>query len=1053
MTDGPWTQYQDTTYQPAPWLAYQAPAARGPREGHGLLDAINAGMQNSVTGLVARKRLPDIVLDQSHSSWWERAVSGAAQLAGDFPAMLVGGAEGGAAGAAIGTAVPGIGNAIGATLGAGAGAFAAPTALRTALVERYRKGEVTGAADFLDRTAIVMKETGKSAGVGALTAGAGMAAKPFLGAAGALGAEIGTMTLAPSVMGGKLPEPQDFIDSAILVGGLHATRAITERVQTIYERTGIWPQEVTALAKVDPTIKADLTNPAGPEIPAALKPLADAQAVQDAVPNIPKAQEVAKEFYGPTIPIPGEPTPTTINYNYLNTPDVVKGALERISQIYETEITVQRRGQVPWEQTQMEAAKYVAELLGSTEPIQPRQPGTAAGAAELLARKQMLQGAATDMADKAQQLIELGTNASPEQVAAFLASVDRAAMIQAEFLGARAEAGRALNILKETKTTAQRAQQIQELISRFSKDPAELAKMIADMDNPASALKMAKEATKAGTWDKIIEAYKSFLVSGPITQTANIMGNITFAAMRAPIDLVASTLGRISGTKEKMSFAEPLAGMWGGLQATMDGLRLAKVAFMEDAPGGKAEHKQAIPGTAGYVIRTPFRALGAMDQVFRTMNERYTAYQLAARQAVGENLNPATREFRERVVEIANNPTEAMLDKIQAEGGRFTFNAPGGKFLRSFSFFLNQVPFLKLFVPFVQTPANVFKEMARMTPAAPIIGEWRADIAKGGPAASRAYAEMMVGTGLAGVTMALAMSGHVSGSGDPDPNKRRVQMASGWQPYSVKIDGKWYSYQRMQPVGTLMGLAADMAEVAEHMTPEERDKVGTILGTAFANSVTNQTFLQGLSNVVKAVSDPGRFMPNFIQSTTASAVPALLGQTAQIMDPYTRELNSIRDAVVNRIPGLRETLPPSRDPFGEPVPSQERLIGISPIGTKEMSEDPVRLEAARLGVGVAKAPKAIQLPAANQRDIGKVDLTPQQRDVFGDVAGHQAHQILTPIVNSPGWALVPDMIKAEVFDKAFAAGARMGKVAALSDEQRQAEIKRIIAAVSKRLEK
>ena len=76
----------------------------------------------------------------------------------------------------------------------------------------------------------------------------------------------------------------------------------------------------------------------------------------------------------------------------------------------------------------------------------------------------------------------------------------------------------------------------------------------------------------------------------------------------------------------------------------------------------------------------------------------------------------------------------------------------------------------------------------------------------------KAWAEMTIGSTIAGLGMSWAFDGNISGGGDPDPNKRRVQMASGWQPYSIKVGDKWYSYNRIQPLGTLLGMAADVAD-------------------------------------------------------------------------------------------------------------------------------------------------------------------------------------------------------------------------------------------------
>ena len=193
------------------------------------------------------------------------------------------------------------------------------------------------------------------------------------------------------------------------------------------------------------------------------------------------------------------------------------------------------------------------------------------------------------------------------------------------------------------------------------------------------------------------------------------------------------------------------------------------------------------------------------------------ALPISTREASGEGLNPATREFRERVAEIAHNLTPEQEKSVADLAQRLVFNAPLGEKGRAVNNFV-KTWHLEWAVPFISTPGNVFKEMARISPMAPIVGEWRADIAKGGASAQRAMAEVAVGTALSATMFAWALNGNVSGNGDPDPNKRRSQLASGWQPYSIKIGDTWYSYQRLQPVGTLIGMAADMHDIADNIT-------------------------------------------------------------------------------------------------------------------------------------------------------------------------------------------------------------------------------------------
>jgi hypothetical protein len=108
---------------------------------------------------------------------------------------------------------------------------------------------------------------------------------------------------------------------------------------------------------------------------------------------------------------------------------------------------------------------------------------------------------------------------------------------------------------------------------------------------------------------------------------------------------------------------------------------------------------------------------------------------------------------------------------------------------------------------------------------------------------------------------------------------------------------------------------------------------------------------------------------------------------------------------------------------------------ISPITTSAMSQDKVRLEVARLGVGVSKAPDSIELPAGRDKKLGKIELTPEQRDVFAGKAGHTAYQILTQLVNSPSWDAMPDMAQRQTMEKVFEASRKIGKAAAVPPEQ------------------
>jgi hypothetical protein len=1361
---------------PAPRLGLFDDLIPRQRRASGVLEAIEAGFQGSATGLIARNKLPDVVLDPSHSAWYERALSSATGMVADLPEMILGAPAGAAAGGALGSAGGPVGAAIGSVVGGGAGAFAVPAAIREAYTQALTRGEITSASDFLDRAAIVLKTAGKEGLVGGLTFGAGglaartagrviapaigetlsvPAARAAIGTAGT-GAELGTMVVAPAALEGKLPEPEDFLNAAIVLGGMKGAHVIAGKLRDIYAQTGVPPERVVGDAARDPSIKDDLlgkqpsefsgtlaglhgtveplenvkpqtdvfdnedsvwghafymaepshfgwfrggnirmpdynhaltteatfqkaavltpdnavdflkglgakdlqtpealarllrshgydgvivrgfadpkaaeihdgeivdpadvlvqklmdagivterfksdgpsafmdqmvhfephtgvkitgTDPTlqpllqqraelvnqmeaeahavdpegnfytaggkvkgatnivrrveahdpdseffngdpseenrqlnydyerrqagdryetaralldklkpqqdqldqlnrqideaahqprgapGPlepvrresDLPGAYQPLADAERGREIVPG-EKAYDVSTSPFAQEVPqAEGEPAqPTHVNYNRINSHEDVKLALARVSEIYEAEIQQQRRGTVDWAQTSAETAQMLADTMGGTDPtlLLPREPGTPAGAAELLARKQMVVGAAEAMMAARDELLAKGADATAEDHLKYLASIERLSMIQSEFLGARAEAGRALNILRNTAMDADRVRLIQDLIERYGKDPAKLATMMKEIDTVEGAAKMARELTKATTWEKIIEAWKAGLVSGPITQMANIMGNTTFMLVRPIVDSVAASFGMFRTAADRVTAMEPAARVFGNLQGVMDGARVAAAMFRvgEDVMGKAEQYRQAIGGPVGAVVQLPFRALSAADAFFRTMNERGEAYSLATREATAEGFNPLTREFLERVARLVSNPTEEMQAQIAAAGDRFTFNTPLGEFGKSVQNMIRK-GHLELLMPFVRTPVNIFKEMTRTSVFAPVMGEWRAAFEKGGAARDQALAEWAVGTGLMGATAALTLSGTVSGAGSPDPGKRQVKQAAGWQPYSVKIGDTWYSYQRLQPVGTLVGLAADLAETWDHVTPEESDKVPKMLAVAFANAVTNQTFLQGITTIVNVTSDPDRYGPRFFEAFAGSVVPGVVAQPAQMMDPVARRVDSMLDAIKSRIPGVRESLLPQRDVFGEPVQAKERFGAVLPITKSTESIDKVRTEAARLDVSAAATPKKTHIGRGSGK-LGDVKLTPEQQDTFARVGGLLAHEILAPVVDAPGWDELPDLVQRRVYAKAFASAHRHAAIAALPPEERGPLIQQLTEKIQSELE-
>jgi hypothetical protein len=1042
-----------------------------------LTEAIETGWGWSTIGLGREMlkgtegHLPEMAVNKE-TSWYLRAATNLTTTALDVPAMIAGGVIGGGPRSPI--------TAMG-------GGFALPMGLRKVFIDAMTNGEIGTRGEFAQRVLGTMWETAKGWITGAATAGvgkvAGEAVSSLPGAVKAIlptAAELATLTEVSARLEGHAPEPQALLDNGILLGVAKAVLpswAATPQktvLTDIYEHTGIPPQHVTGDAiKGNAGVWQDVLDG---RIPEAYKqgietqPSVPTQTQRTAKPTetmTPEQQAQARAFmeqpFAQIPQAPNEPSrPTHMNYNRIQTTDDAKMALSQLSTIYESKINEQRQSPRSWEKSHQDSAQVLADLLQSDpQTVTSFLKGEKAGpstTAQLLARKELTLGFTEDLMRSRAGLLAKGDQATTEDVAGFLAQVERVSNVQAGFLGQRADVARALNALKSTKRDAERSQAIIDAINSYGgeQNVKKLVEMLGEYDNPAQAIKFAKEMTKATKWEMVVEAWKAGLVSGLRTNEVNFLSTAAFTALRLPTEAIASVYGLMSKVEDRVVMAEIPARILGMTAGIRDGFKAAGAILRtgDNIMGAKTDtFEPKIPGTTGEVVRLPFRFMSAADALLKTVNARGELYALATKQATLEGQTFGTKTFFGRVADLAANPTEAMTTAANEAALRYTFNKPLGPGGKAFARMVKEWH-LEWMFPFITTPGNIFKETARMTPGMNLaVKEWRADYEAGGAKRARALAEVTVGASIMAAVVGAFQNGSITGNGTPDKKMRATDRAAGWKPYSVKINGQYIDgYLRMAPIGPLIGLTVDGAEFAHYMTGEERDQWARMLAFAFASNVTNQTFMTGTTNFVNVLQDPGRYGQNYFESLASSVVPSIVGQTAADLDPLLREIHGMRDAMIARIPGQREGLMPKRDLFGQPIPSPERLWWGSPFTTQAISTDKVRTEASRLGVATPDIPRAIDvIPGKDFGKLDKIQLTPEQRDIFTTQSGQMAYQILTGIVNAPGWDQQPAIIQRQTYEKVFKKSRDEAQRRMLAGED-QAVVNQAVEKVMKRLE-
>jgi hypothetical protein len=168
-------------------------------------------------------------------------------LAGDIPAMVGGALIGGGGGPITATA----------------GAFALPAGMRKVITDAYEKGEATNWTEFWERASGAIIETAKGYITGAATGAVGKAAgmlpiaSPTAKAAATVSGEVATMVTVGKALEGEVPTADDFIDAAIVVGGVKGAVKTAKKMREVYSKAGVKPDEFIADTERDVTIGQD----------------------------------------------------------------------------------------------------------------------------------------------------------------------------------------------------------------------------------------------------------------------------------------------------------------------------------------------------------------------------------------------------------------------------------------------------------------------------------------------------------------------------------------------------------------------------------------------------------------------------------------------------------------------------------------------------------------------------------------------------------------------------------------------------------------------------
>lgn len=583
-----------------------------------------------------------------------------------------------------------------------------------------------------------------------------------------------------------------------------------------------------------------------------------------------------------------------------------------------------------------------------------------------------------------------------------------------------------------------------------------------DQEEFRRALRLAMGRTgMRGNFDKVLEFYKAGLLGWP-SEIANISSNALFRGTRFVEDTLAGLFDAGAhklGLKKSRDFylGEGAVSLRAMRRATLEGLRpllesegklfkldggdLAKMleqgALAQDLmmAGG------AIGGKMGNFFRFHFDSMQNWDTFSKLISKTDSLYRdvyrglqktgddevkwLTKRKRPGESMIDATErivgEIRENQANLSKGLAHdggllyhsmEMLKRADDAAQKDTFQADLGATGRGVQNLLREHPWMQFLVPFFRTPTNILKETWDRTPAG--FGKLALKWNKLTPAErTQSLAKATLGSTIMGTMATLAATGEITGGGPLSFEEREALQATGWQPYSFRAGDQWVSYQRLEPLASLVGMAADAIEAGRNGDMDTMSGAMQKLADSVAENLTNKTFLSGLSSLTGAISDPKRELGNFVKQQQQAMIPNSLGfvpfgHLARAIDPIYREAEPMTLAAWQaKVPFMSQGLAPSYGPTGEervrPGTAVERAA--SPFARRPVVEGPKARgseELVRMGA-VPKTPMRYWTSPQGFR----VPLKPEERVVLAKALEEATTTIGQRLVNDPAYKNLP----------------------------------------------
>lgn len=532
--------------------------------------------------------------------------------------------------------------------------------------------------------------------------------------------------------------------------------------------------------------------------------------------------------------------------------------------------------------------EFLSRLIGSDGRMM-------ANAVETYKALEVLESSANEL-DKLFKMVNSGTATDVDKLK-LRQQIAFHGLVQRGVKGIQTETARSLAVFRIPRDG--NAAIVRQVIDEYGGDAAlsDMAKSYLTIESRAARNALVEKSTMSGLKDVWFTTYINGLLSSPVSHAKNVVSNTTFGLYQIPERLMAAFYSNVlppgvrsfkalvpGSEADKIAYDEALTMIQSLRNGLVEGFDLASTAFKNNQPNDLMSKIEAQRGTTlpsissagfgieqdkwfgkaidyyGTAVTLPGRMLMAEDEFFKgvlyrmELNTQITRRSKSIyREALDSGMPEADAlaKAEAEAISLFQNPPRDLDEaaSLFAQKGTFTNELPPA--LKNLQQTFNH-PALKIVVPFFKTPANIGLQVIERTPFAPLSSQWREEIAKGGVYRDMALAKVTLGSAVLATFAALAGEGRITGRGPARKADRDALIRDGWQPYSIKVGDKYYSYNGMEPVSALLAVAADYAEYAQHETDASKIEEVFLGGTyGLYEYLKEQPYLQGVAEVAK----------------------------------------------------------------------------------------------------------------------------------------------------------------------------------------------------------